>query len=253
MSGAKAPMSPDGSPYPAAPLTRMVAPSGMSATAAAHEAKTFSLGKAESLLGRDSTSNAGGVEDGDPSATWLRGIQRGRRYEKSGRPIQGRPLVVPVGTVSGGLVVHRRHGRSGRSGLGDLGDHGLGGEDHGRDAGSVLQGVAGDLHRVDDTALEHGAELADLGVVAVVVGLLLHVVEDYGAFGVSVLDDELEGLFEGAADDGGADGLITAKSSQAIQSAGGANQGGLRLRERCLPRRRSGWRRGHPQRGPCAP
>jgi hypothetical protein len=51
--------------------------------------------------------------------------------------------------------------------------YGFRGQDHRRHAGSVLQGRTADLRGVDDTALQHVAPLAGLGVEApVVLGLL---------------------------------------------------------------------------------
>ena len=88
-----------------------------------------------------------------------------------------------------------------------------------------MQGGAGYFDRVDDAALQHGAEFADFGVVAVVVGLVFDVVEDHGAFAAGVFHDELQGLFQGAADDVDADLLVVGEFADAVQGALGADQG----------------------------
>ena len=50
--------------------------------------------------------------------------------------------------------------------LGDVGDERLGGQDHRRDRGGVLEGGAGHLGGVHDALLEHVAVLVAEGVVA---------------------------------------------------------------------------------------
>src|SRR4051794_34950964 len=66
--------------------------------------------------------------------------------------------------------------------LGDVGDQGLGGQEQAGDAGAVLQGAAGDFHRVHDASLAEVAVFAGLGVVAVVFVLAAaDVVDDDGA------------------------------------------------------------------------
>ena len=48
----------------------------------------------------------------------------------------------------------------------DVGDDGLGGYDHGGEAGGVFDGGAGDFGGVDDSALEEVSIVACFGVVA---------------------------------------------------------------------------------------
>ena len=65
----------------------------------------------------------------------------------------------------------RHHGR--RIILRHIGDQRIGGQDHRRDAGRVLDGAARDLGRIDDAALHHIFEVAGQNVVADILVILL--------------------------------------------------------------------------------
>ena len=130
--------------------------------------------------------------------------------------------------------------------------HGLGGEHHGGHGRGILQRGARDLDRVDDAAFEHGAEFAQLGVVAVVIGLMLHLVEHHGSLGTGILHDQLQRLFESAADDVDADQLVNGQPFDGVQGPLGAHQSDAAARDNPFFNRGTGGRQGvfHP--GPCA-
>src|SRR5262245_18891183 len=94
--------------------------------------------------------------------------------------------------------------------LGDVGDDALGGEQQVGDAGAVLQRGASDFDRVYDAGGADVAELALVGVVAVVLVALLagDLVDDYRAVFAGVFGDEAAGHLDGLFERLGADQLV---------------------------------------------
>ena len=94
--------------------------------------------------------------------------------------------------------------------LGRVGDQGVGGQEQRADAGGVLQGVAGDLGRVDDAGLDQVGVLVLQGVVAEVALALDDLGDDDAAVLAGVLGDLVERGGTGADDDVEADLLVVA-------------------------------------------
>ena len=117
-------------------------------------------------------------------------------------------------------VVAAAHGRRSVL-LWNVRHHGFRGQDHGCNAGSVLQGSAADLGRVDDTPLQHVAPNAGVGVVAPVVLGLLGGVDNNIARLARVGRDEPHGLLNRPLDDWST-GCLVASELQLVDSGGRA-------------------------------
>ena len=106
-----------------------------------------------------------------------------------------------------------------------LGDQALGREQKARDRGGVLQRGLGDLGRIDDAGLDQVFVLAGAGVEPVGVLAFLDLVDHHGAFPAAVARDDAQRLFQGAAHDLDADGLVGVVALQALQHGDRADQG----------------------------
>ena len=85
--------------------------------------------------------------------------------------------------------------------LGLVRDHRVGGEDHGRDRGSVLESGARYLDRVDDSGFDHVDVLAGRRVEALAFFEGLDLLDDDVALHAAVLSDEVERLGHRLAND----------------------------------------------------
>src|SRR5438552_5476786 len=146
--------------------------------------------------------------------------------EKS-RPF-GRLLLQPRGLV----IRHRRRGR-GRLLLRDVRDERLGRQQHGGDAGRILQRRAGDLGRVDDAGLDHVGVLTLVGVEALALRQAPDLLHHDGAFPADVVDDLTQRLLERAADQRDASRLI-ARKFETVQRALRVHQDGAATRHDAL-------------------
>ncbi|EME96580.1 DNA polymerase II large subunit [Streptomyces mobaraensis NBRC 13819 = DSM 40847] len=107
-----------------------------------------------------------------------------------------------------------------------LDDQGLGREQQGGDGGRVLQGGAGDLHRVDDAGGDQVAVLAGRGVEALALVELGDLGGDDVALQAGVLGDPAQRLDGGAADDRDTGGLVAVLAQVVLQHLDGVDQGG---------------------------
>ncbi len=113
-----------------------------------------------------------------------------------------------------------------------VGDQALGGQDHGRNGGGILEGTAHDLERVNDAGLDHIHVFASDDVVADVLVLL------FLGHAADILDDDraiLPGIghqfahwgFQRLADDGDADGFVFAGHLDFVQRGDGVDEDDL--------------------------
>ena len=131
------------------------------------------------------------------------------------------------------LVGHSPHAPTGSAGgcifFGNVRDQGFDRQDHGRDAGRVLDRAARDLGRVDDPLYDHVAVLVVDHVVApvrVALFFLLatHRLDDDGPVHTGVGDDAAHRLLQGAPDDGDAGLRIGRVHLDVIQGGHGVDQ-----------------------------
>src|SRR6202165_538401 len=117
-----------------------------------------------------------------------------------------------------GLVIrHRRRGR-GRLLFRDVRNKRLGRQQHGGDAGRILQRRAGDLGRVHDAGLDHVSVFALVGVEALALWQVPHLLHHDGSFPAGVVDDLTKRLLERAADQRNA-GCLVARKLEAVERA----------------------------------
>ena len=80
--------------------------------------------------------------------------------------------------------------------LRNIGHQGFGNQDHGGDTGSILEAGPDDLGGIDDTLLDHIAEIIGLGIITPALGASLNGIDDYRAVASGILGNESDGFFD---------------------------------------------------------